>query len=356
MFFSQSELDILRANRAASLADQQPIHLFGCGEIGQKLLGKFFRAGRRVAGFIDNNPAKQGGTVEGVPVRSPEQLAADDPKAVVVLASLQADGMAAQCRDLGLENVRTSGEAVSHYGLIEDMEMIGNSPEAAAVMDLWADAASRNLYRDLVRYRSFLELDKGPDAVPGQYFTAAVIRREDLRAFVDCGPFDGQVYRDLRQASDDTFEAYYAFEPDPSAFTALKEQVGADRRAHLFNSAVGARPGRARFDARGDWGSRISKIGGVEVAVDSLDHALAGAPVSMIKMDVEGAELEALAGAETIITRQRPLLAICCYHQDDHMWRIPLWIARRGLGYRLRLLHHGISMFETVCYGIASKH
>ena len=40
--------------------------------------------------------------------------------------------------------------------------------------------------------------------------------------------------------------------------------------------------------------------------------------ISLIKLDIEGAEREALKGAERIIKKCRPVLAICAYHlQDD---------------------------------------
>ncbi len=69
-------------------------------------------------------------------------------------------------------------------------------------------------------------------------------------------------------------------------------------------------------------------------------------------LDIEGYEMFALAGTTTIIRRQRPLLAISSYHQLEHFWQIPLWIRKFDPGYRLRLLHHGNSYAESVCYGI----
>ena len=36
-------------------------------------------------------------------------------------------------------------------------------------------------------------------------------------------------------------------------------------------------------------------------------------PVTFIKMDIEGAEVDALMGARDVITRDRPVLAVCVY-------------------------------------------
>jgi hypothetical protein len=73
----------------------------------------------------------------------------------------------------------------------------------------------------------------------------------------------------------------------------------------------------------------------------ALDEALPGFKPTLIKMDIEGAEPEALKGAIGIIKESRPQLAICVYHKFDHYWRIPLFIDSLKCGYRLYLRQHG---------------
>ena len=86
-----------------------------------------------------------------------------------------------------------------------------------------------------------------------------------------------------------------------------------------------------------------------------LDDALAGAEVSFIKMDVEGAELDALEGARAIITSQRPVLALSAYHRQDHLWRIPQMIRGMSDDYHLVLRAHRLDGWETVCYAIPEE-
>lgn len=56
--------------------------------------------------------------------------------------------------------------------------------------------------------------------------------------------------------------------------------------------------------------------------------------VDLIKMDIEGAERLALAGAADTIRRHRPRLAICIYHLWDDIFKIPQLIRSMGVPYR----------------------
>lgn len=72
--------------------------------------------------------------------------------------------------------------------------------------------------------------------------------------------------------------------------------------------------------------------------------------VDFIKMDIEGAELESLRGAENTICRFRPKLAICVYHKLNDFWEIPQYIDSLELGYRFSLRHFTIHAEETVLF------
>jgi hypothetical protein len=69
-------------------------------------------------------------------------------------------------------------------------------------------------------------------------------------------------------------------------------------------------------------------------------------------MDIEGAEMDALAGAAATLARHRPTLAICSYHVQDHLWRIPGRIGKLMPDARLLLRTHCVDGFDLVCYAV----
>lgn len=109
-------------------------------------------------------------------------------------------------------------------------------------------------------------------------------------------------------------------------------------------------------------GSRVSfeatNSSDVEILTISLDDFVQQKNISkidFIKMDIEGAELSALKGAERLLKRFRPKLAISLYHKLSDFIEIPNYLSSLGLGYQFYLGHHTIHLEETVLYAVEKK-
>jgi FkbM family methyltransferase len=86
------------------------------------------------------------------------------------------------------------------------------------------------------------------------------------------------------------------------------------------------------------------------ITIDDFAESQAIEKIDFIKMDIEGAELLALKGAEKTIRKYRPKLAIAIYHSMEDFVSIPQWILNLDLGYELFLDHFTIYGEETVIF------
>ena len=98
----------------------------------------------------------------------------------------------------------------------------------------------------------------------------------------------------------------------------------------------------------GDEGKRSVKTKSIDDLVEEQNLST----LDFIKMDIEGAELKALQGAERCLRRFKPKLAISLYHKPEDIFQIPKYIADLGLGYKFYLDHFTIHSEETVLFAV----
>lgn len=77
--------------------------------------------------------------------------------------------------------------------------------------------------------------------------------------------------------------------------------------------------------------------------------------INYLKMDIEGAEPNALRGAVKTIKKFRPHLAICVYHEPAHLYSLINFIHSLDLYYDFYMCHHSTYLVETVMYAIPKK-
>jgi FkbM family methyltransferase len=175
-------------------------------------------------------------------------------------------------------------------------------------------AASRRLERPEL----LAAVDAGVRLAEREAIGIRAILASTLRAdstYVDVGTNRGQILRDAVQVAPQG--RHVAFEPIPAL---ADELVRAFPDVDSRQVAVGARAGVAEFchftEMDGWSGLRrspeVSDERGhpqyISVTVSTLDAELADRSPSVIKIDVEGAELEVLEGARAVLAEIRPVL------------------------------------------------
>jgi FkbM family methyltransferase len=106
-----------------------------------------------------------------------------------------------------------------------------------------------------------------------------------------------------------------------------------------------------QFDEAGP-GTNLGS-GGMRAATLSIDDWASrsnAAKVDFIKLDIEGAERQALQGARNVIQTLKPTLAVALYHSLDDFTKLPQAIDALHPGYRFHLGHYTIHSEETILF------
>jgi FkbM family methyltransferase len=222
------------------------------------------------------------------------------------------------------------------------------------------DAKSREEFAAQIAWRCTLDYDRlaPPDDASEIYFTPQLIRLTTDEALVDCGAFDGDSIRLFLEKTGGAFRQIHACEPDGEnreRLAAYLSTLPSERQRNVFvlPYAVGDRDGVVYFNSSGTAGSRITADQGpVAVECRRLDTLLADAAPTIVKMDIEGAEPDAVTGATATIRAHRPVLAVCAYHKCEHLWTLPSLMKAALPDYRIFLRRYAEECWETVYYAI----
>ena len=222
-------------------------------------------------------------------------------------------------------------------------------PEWTRLYDSLKDDVSRATFSAVLTFR----LTGDPRHMAGyawrpreQYFEPFLSLSHET--FVDGGALDGGT-TELLKAHDPDYRRAYVFEPSAANMARTRATLRDQRDVVLIEKALSDSSEPLRFDGESGSSSRVSQTGTHRVMATTLDEAVAE-PVSFIKMDLEGWELQALKGAIGHLRRDRPHLAISAYHQAGDLRRIAGWVTNLGLPYDIYLRHYSGGWTETVLY------
>ncbi len=345
--------------------------LFGAGPLGKRVLAGLRKTGLEPLAFADNNRNLWGTQVMGTPVLSPTQAAEQYAKtACFVVTIYQGSSARHQLAALGCHRVAPCVPLLWKYADIFipqcGLELPHRFPEqAASIRNCYAlleDELSRRDLREQLLWRYWLDFSvlSPPLDASRTYFPVDLLSPLPDEVFVDCGSFDGDSIRSFNRHWGGEFRHAFAFEPDPANRGALDSNMkamGISDRVTVMPYAVGNTNGRVSFDCDSSMASHLTaedpkSDAGSSIECRRLDDIEWPMLPTYIKMDVESAEPEALAGASEMLRLHQPVLAICTYHRNEHLWQIPNLIQSISPGYHLFARRYGEECWEGVCYAI----
>jgi FkbM family methyltransferase len=217
-----------------------------------------------------------------------------------------------------------------------------------------ADERSRDVLDAVLAFRQTLDPTLLKPVLDNDdlYGPKGLIAFSDDEVYVDGGSYDGDTVRTFIERVRGRFADIYAFEPDPVTFAKLKANFANEPRVHPFHAGLHSHGGSLRFRDDASRGAIFADDGEIEMPVTTIDDVIGDRRLTFVKMNIEGAEPDALRGGQHAIRKWRPKLAISVYHRASDLWRIPQQVSELNPDYSLYLRQHDGGIIETVLYAL----
>lgn len=334
-----------------------PIYIYGMGDGAVKIMSVMEKCGIRIKGIFASDEFVRGHSFMGFKVMTLSQVEEAEDDFVVVLA------FAAGYRELYDKIFSISKRhivlapdvpVIDFDGEVFDFEYIEkNEDKLAEVYSMLYDEKSKQVFSDIINYKisgKIEYLDNCTTEKSEVY--EEIIKPSSDEIYIDLGAYRGDTVEEFLSFTGGKYQKIIALEPDGRNYKKLLLSVEGKENIICFNSAVWNGDTTLFFSAKAGRQSAVSKSG-KETDARCVDSILSGEECTIIKMDVEGAEKEAIEGAEETIIKYKPKLMISLYHRNEDIFSLPLQIKSINPDYKFILRHQlYIPAWETNLYCI----
>lgn len=348
------------------------VFVYGGGRTGRVIVDLFKKNGVRICNIIDDDEGLQNLEIEGLKVISFEtfyQLYKRED-VCIVLTSIYGKAIMKKIRSCSKVKVYELfdwyneligyGDKLCQMIYKEDLGELKNKWNL--LINKCKDEESIDVLAGIWKYLetkdlAFIEKICTEET---QYFIPEVINAINEPLYiVDGGAYRGELVQSIKKKNLD-IKKWYCFEPDEENFLLLEEQK---KKRKLKNIQVCVKKGlwsekkKVYFEGGNATNSCIVQHETDSfIEVISLDEFIKNKKCNFIKMDIEGAEYEALKGGINSIKRERPILAISIYHSLEDFWKIPIYLMSNLENYDFYIRHHALICCETVLYAIPKNY
>lgn len=334
--------------------------LYGATPAAEATIELLDGMGKKILGFVDRAPEKQKALFLGYKVLSPEAFFGEyDGKSGIIIVSAYQMDIAAFLK----QNSVASDCVFPHLdGMFFPTYQIGydDNQQLDRVCEGLTNEEERHYFSG---WRKFKQSGNLADLQPMQSMRRQYDHADWFRSIksggvaVDIGAYDGTSSVEFAQTG--CFSKVIAIEPFINNYNMLCDSIGISKldipiepqqmaigagRETLWQNTTNA-SSRATLNntASGD-GKKGEKI---EIyALDDMNFT----DISMIKVDIEGYELDFLSGAVETLSRCKPHLAISAYHHHSHAHKIPEFLSKHFENVRVWVGHHPLAVYELEYY------
>lgn len=320
---------------------KKPILLYGMGDGAEKILEELRRRDIAVAGVFASEGFTRGQEFAGFSVTDYRTAKERYGQMVVLLCfgthrpevMAQIERLAAE-QELYAPDVPVAGKT-----LFTREYAAAHRAELEQVYRRLADEQSRKVLENVTAYKlsGRTELLRACETDPSEAWEN-ILRPGREEHYMDIGAYTGDtIVEFIRYAG--AWRRITALEPDPVTFARLEKNTAGLHDCILYRLGAYSRYARLPFAGGTGRGSHLAGEGAM-TELDSVDNILCGQAVSLINMDTEGMESEAIAGMAKTLRRHRPKLLAAAYHRSDDLWRLPLEVLAIQPAYRVYLRHY----------------
>jgi len=361
LFTAKAAYSFLRGSYRTVLENiNQGVYIWGTGRLGKYVEEQCKKNGVTVKGFIDNDITKQNENK----VYSVEILQSND---VVIIASISYSEIAKQLDELNTGKNHIYYEVLAkidkrfkpyYVGFVDLFEEIErNKQEYIKVLSMCEDQISYEVLGNVLMYRmtldtSYINMAYNLSIQQGKIdFDKIVIDRlNDKCVFCDVGGFDGETTEEYLRLFPNA-DKIYLFEPDRDVMKRAKEKLHNYKQIDYISAAAGEKDAKSFLNTIGEGASSVAAEGDREIEIVTLNNYIVNSN-TYVKMDVEGYEAQAIAGAENAIKKYKPLLGISLYHIPGDIHKLTKQIMSYRQDYRLYIRHYTLSYGDTLGYFI----
>jgi len=345
----------------------QDIIVYGFGNRGRSVVDQLLFKGVEVSMILDKNPTQteyrniQVRSLHDAPTRSSirgKYCIIGLHNSYVDIKEINQSLIDAECIPISLVNVDKFGIEIN----IENGYWLNkNSPgfhisndDADWMKGNLEDEKSFQIFSNLKKYRETGDIEFCPfPSTEDEYTPNDLAPYPDPINLIDCGAYTGVAYRKFSQKY--VIKKYLAFEPDLQNFSRLLLEQIKSEEVTLLPLGVWNNTTQLRFSVGQEMGSAIDTNGDTLIQVVSVDDVTPNFDATVVKFDVEGAELNGLKGMKKLISAKRPFLCVSLYHRPEDLVLIPRELASWGLNYKFYLRVHEHNGFGTVLYARPSS-
>lgn len=233
-----------------------------------------------------------------------------------------------------------------------DEDFTKNKDKYHKTYNLLKDEKSKKIFEKIINFKiskdiSFME--GFTNDFENQYFDKDLIPKINNIRFVDGGAYVGDTLPNIIKYFPN-FEKIYAIEPSLLHIDLAKKEFEDFENIEFINCGLGNKQENI-LEAEEKNIQHNCNHNYQTTNINKLDN-LINDKVDFIKLDIEGAEVEALKGSKEIIKKYHPILAICIYHKASDWYMIPNLVLDIRDDYDIYLRHYMEGIYETVMYFI----